>query len=516
MASRTHKSILNAAVSLFYYFIQLILGFWSRKVFYDYLGSEVLGLDTTAYSLLNFLNLAELGIGMSVSYFLYQPLADKNTKKITEIVALQGWIYRRIAFIIILASGVLMCFFPWIFEKSPLPLWYAYATFSVLLFGALLGYFINYREILLTADQKNYKVTVATQGAGVFFKILLILFLPVVSHPFLFYLSTTLAGYVFGCLWLNHIINKEYPWLNAAEANGRELLKKYPDILKKTKQVFIHRVSGTILVHVSPIIMYAFASLTAVAYYGNYLVLTEKISSLLNTVFGSTGAGVGNLIASNDKERTVKVFWELFDSRLCMSWICLLTAYFLIEPFIGVWLGEKYIMSKYILIAVILSAAIWINRTTVDSFLSGYGLFKDVWAAIAESILNLSLSFLLGYYWGIEGVVAGAIIAQSVFIGIWKPYFLFKVGFLQQPISYFFKFTIRCAIIFVAWIILAYLFTFLNLHKINSYLSFFYYALIILFTSIIIVYPLFYLFTTGTKDFTKRILLLLKSKIFQC
>ena len=58
--SRTTKSIKNAQVSFFYYVVLMILGFWSRKVFFDYLGAEVVGLETTAGNLLGFLNLAEL------------------------------------------------------------------------------------------------------------------------------------------------------------------------------------------------------------------------------------------------------------------------------------------------------------------------------------------------------------------------------------------------------------------------------------------------------------------------
>ena len=44
--SRTTKSIKNAQVSFFYYVVLMILGFWSRKVFFDYLGAEVVGLET--------------------------------------------------------------------------------------------------------------------------------------------------------------------------------------------------------------------------------------------------------------------------------------------------------------------------------------------------------------------------------------------------------------------------------------------------------------------------------------
>lgn len=120
--SRTSKSLKNAKVSLIYYFIQLILGFFSRKIFFDYLGSEILGLNTTASNLLGFLNLAELGVSAAVSFFLYQPLYEKDYEKLNKLVSIQGWIYRRIAFFILGGSMILMLFFPIIFSKSPLSL----------------------------------------------------------------------------------------------------------------------------------------------------------------------------------------------------------------------------------------------------------------------------------------------------------------------------------------------------------------------------------------------------------
>ena len=164
LESRTSKSLKNAKVALAFYCINLLLQFFSRKIFLDYLGAEVLGLNTTAQNLLGFLNLAELGIGTAISYTLYKPLFLKDTDTINEIVSIQGWMYRNIAYVIIAGACILMCFFPWIFEKAQVPLWYAYGSFIVLLIGALLGYFANYRQIVLTADQKEYKITLNIQG----------------------------------------------------------------------------------------------------------------------------------------------------------------------------------------------------------------------------------------------------------------------------------------------------------------------------------------------------------------
>lgn len=129
--SRTSKSIHNIKIAFLFFFINLLLQFFSRKIFLDYLGSEVLGLNTTAQNLLGFLNLAELGIGGAVAYNLYKPLYEKNFSAIIDIVSIQGWLYRRIAYVIIGGSSILMCFFPLIFSKAEVPVWYTYGTFIV-------------------------------------------------------------------------------------------------------------------------------------------------------------------------------------------------------------------------------------------------------------------------------------------------------------------------------------------------------------------------------------------------
>lgn len=109
--NRTVQSIKNARVSLFFSVLVLVLGFFSRKILIDCLGAEVLGLNTTATNLLGFLNLAELGISAAISYTLYTPLFQKDYETINEIVAVQGWLYRRIAYIVLAGGAVLMCFF---------------------------------------------------------------------------------------------------------------------------------------------------------------------------------------------------------------------------------------------------------------------------------------------------------------------------------------------------------------------------------------------------------------------
>ena len=74
--SRLKKSLKNAKVGALFFLFNLILQFLFRKILLEKLGIEVLGLNTTALNLLQFLNLAELGIGASVGYSLYKPLSN--------------------------------------------------------------------------------------------------------------------------------------------------------------------------------------------------------------------------------------------------------------------------------------------------------------------------------------------------------------------------------------------------------------------------------------------------------
>ena len=165
---RTKNSLRNSFVAVSLQVVSLLIGFWSRRIFLNHLGTEVLGLNTTANSLLNFLNLAELGIGTAIAVTLYKPIFDDDKESIKEIVALQGWLYKIIALIVIGGSVILSFFFPMIFSKTPLPLWYAYASFGVLLYSNLLGYFFNYKQILLDAYQLNYKIQLSVKLISIF------------------------------------------------------------------------------------------------------------------------------------------------------------------------------------------------------------------------------------------------------------------------------------------------------------------------------------------------------------
>lgn len=450
--SRTTKSIKNSYVALIFYFINLILQFFSRKIFLDYLGSEVLGLNTTAQNLLGFLNIAELGIGTAVSYNLYKPIFENDKETINDIISIQGWLYRKVAYIVIIGSCVLMLFFPFIFGKAQLPIWYTYGSFVAILISSLLGYFVNYKQIILSADQKEYKVTYCTKGGTALKNILQMIAILFFNEGYVFWMSIEIVSAFIISWMLNRVIKKEYPWLFPIVNKGKILSKQYPQIITKTKQLFFHKIASFVLSQTSSLIIYGYASLTLVASYGNYMLIILGVSSLMNALLNGINAGIGNLVAEGNPQKIKVTFWKVTFVRMWIASAISFTIYMTGDSFISLWIGNQFILPQSAFIVLIINAFIMMSRTN-DTFLAAYGLFQDIWAPIAEATLNLGLSILLGYYWGLTGILSGVLISLLIIICSWKPYFLYKKGFKDKLDEYIWKYIKYISTILISFFI---------------------------------------------------------------
>lgn len=434
--TRTSKSVKNSTVALLMYGLTFFVSFFSRKVFIDYLGAEVLGLNSTLGSFLSLLNLAELGIGSAIAFTLYKPLHEKDQDTVNDIISLQGWYYRRVASVIILGSAVLMCFFPIIFSDIQVPLWYAYASFGTLLFSSMLGYFVNYPRIVLNASQLQYKLQYTGNIPGLIklgLQMLAVRYLPL---GFVWWLLLEIIFAVIISVFLQILIKKEFPNLKTDVRRGKELRKKYPLILKKIRQLFIHKIGGVALTQTIPVITYAYASLTTVTYYGNYMVIINGLSSVLGATFSGVHAGVGDLVAEGNMKKILSVFRELFSSRFVIISSFCYCFIVLSESFISLWLGKEYILEQGIVILIATLFFIRTTRDTVDAYINAYGLFGDIWSPLAEAAINILSSIALGYFFGLKGILGGVLISQLLIIFLWKPFYLYHYA-LHVNISYY-------------------------------------------------------------------------------
>ena len=75
------------------------------------------------------------------------------------------------------------------------------------------------------------------------------------------------------------------------------------------------------LTQTSPLVIYAYTSLTLVAMYGNYMLIVIGVTSLVNALLNSINAGVGNLVAEGNKLQILGIDSVTYvDSIDCLFW----------------------------------------------------------------------------------------------------------------------------------------------------------------------------------------------------
>lgn len=503
--SRTKKSMRNSVVALTIQFLAMLAGFFSRKIFIDCLGTEVLGLNTTATSILSGLNLLELGIWSAISVTLYKPLFQGDKQAVKEIVALHGRLYKLVAYAVIAGSLVVMCFFPQIFSKSPLPLWYPYATFGVLLYSAMLTYFVTYRRSVLYADQQNYKVLLSTRLVSL---VKLICQAVAVYHSgngFIWWLALEAGFATMGAVIVQIVVYKSFPYLREKVENPRTLKNKYPEVLQKIKYLAFHKLGAFGISQLSPVIIYGFASLTLVALYGNYMILVVNIYSILGALYAGMEASIGNMVAEGDRKLTMRVFGELFSMRILICSVATVGLWLLSGPLIEVWLGPQYVMGKSTLLLIVIGFFVGSSRGIVQSYVDAHGAFSDIGAPVAEFVLCVGLSIGGGALWGLDGILAGNLAAQLIIGHLWKPYFLF-VKVMKEPLTDYVKmFAKHLLLMGSGAAAVIFLFRYMPIDPASSILSFLAAALIVLIVCVIVMGGLTFAFSSGARNFARRI-----------
>lgn len=503
---------MNAKVGLLYYFVFIVLSFFSRKTFLECLGADFIGLSGTLVNILGMLSLAEMGVGAAVAYNLYKPISQGDKSRIEELVSVFGFLYRRIGAFIFIAAIIIACVIPLIFRNTIFSYSLIYFAFFTILTSSLFSYFINYRQILLTADQKDYVVTIYLKG----FMLAKLLLQMVVAYYFgSYYLWLTLEV-VYGvnsCIVLNWKINKTYPWLHASVKKGREHYPKNKQIITFTKQVFVHKVKDFLLGQSDQILVFAFVSLKMVAYYGNYTLIVSRVSDAFSAALNSFSAGVGNLVAEGNKERSLSVFWELVSIRFIVAGFLVFSVYNLIEPFITLWLGSQYVLGKLILILLMINVYIMQTRGAVDMFNGAFGHYADTWSAWVEGILNLVVTISTAPFLGIVGILLGKIVSLFFIVVIWKPYYLFRDGFHKSAWDYWSQVIKYYGVSIFCIVLGSYLFRFIPIDETASFAWWTLKSIITIFPFALIYITILYYTTQGTRDFVTRTLQMTKNRI---
>lgn len=436
MQERTKNSYKNIVMGLANNFVVLLLSFISRKLFIRYLGVELLGINGLFVNILSILSLADLGFGTAMSFSFYKPLSERDEEKLAALITYYKTVYNIIAAGVASLGILLLPFLKYLVNvEQDIPfLWLYYLIF---LTNTVISYLFVYKSSILNAAQKNHLVSTWSIIVNIA-KIVMQVIVLILFKNYFVYLFITILSSLGNNLVVSIVAEREFPAIKRKETLGQGDKK---EILSSLKAVFLYKISGTLLNSIDSILISVLISTAMVGYYTNYQTIVLNLTQIITIVFTSVTASIGNVIITESQETRHRVFKTMQMISFFLSSLIAICVYCCSEEFIVLWLGQEYVLGKWVVLAITFNLFFSTSMQPLWSFREATGLYKKTkYVMLVAAGLNLIFSVVLGYYLGLAGIILATVMAKASTYFWYEPHILFKEYFGKSEKGYYLEY----------------------------------------------------------------------------
>lgn len=443
--SRGKKLQLNIITTFIYQIVNMLSGFILPNFFLRYYGSSVNGLISSITQFLAIISLCDCGMGVVVQAALYKPIAQNDEKKISQIYRSSTKFFNTIALFLIGYMIILIIIFPFIVKGE-----FSRPFTGILIFALTISmlaqyYFAITYKLILNAAQLSYiQMIIST----------LAIILNLIASIALMKLGMNIQGvklvssvlFLIQPLVYKAAVNKYFHIDYNVEMDCEPIKQKWNGV--------IQHVATVVLENTDVLVLTFFSSLTNVSIYAVYHMVTNGIKLIFTSVANNMKSLLGDMYVRGEK-RILNITFSRFEWLIHESVTIIYSmAAVLIVPFVKVY-TKNINDANYILptfgILMCLSMAIYTIRLPYSQMVLAAGHFKQTQtSAIIEAFLNLAISIIVVFKFGLIGVAIGTIIA-IFYRTIYFVWYLSK-HILERKVNIFMKqFVIDLAIAVVIY-----------------------------------------------------------------
>ena len=406
----------------------MLMPFLMRTVILYQLGVDFLGLDSLFASILQVLNLAELGIGSVLVFSMYKPIAEDDMTTICALMNLYRKVYRVIGLVVLAAGLVITPFVPALVNKGT-PEGISLQTLYFMNLGTtVLSYWLfAYKNSLLYAYQRTdvgHKVHLVLDTLQYGLAILLIF----AYHNYYLYLLTKLGFQVISNITISRVVTRMFPDCKPQGELGKEEKK---GIVRRVKDLFTAQLGGMITNSADAIMISAFLGIRELAMYQNYFFIISSLRATLEIILSASTAGIGNSLVVETKEKNYADFRKLTFLFCWITGLCCCMLMCLYQPFMTLWVGEDLLLSMPVAVSFVIYLYVYeINRVT-NVYKDAAGIWhEDRFRPLVASIVNIVLNALTIRWIGFFGVIFSTVISV---VGVQFPWLMHNLFQLVFP-----------------------------------------------------------------------------------
>ncbi len=448
---RTKNATKNIIFGVILKIYQIIIPFFMRTALIYFLGVEYLGLNSLFTSVLQVLNLAELGVEHAIVFSMYKPIAEDDHIHICALMKLYK-IYYRIIGAFILITGLILCpFMPYLIKSDLPPDMNVYILYILNLLATVFSYWLfAYKNSLLSAFQRSdvtSKVRISVNTVMYLLQFAVLFWL----RNYYAYIILSLLGQLSINIVTALVVNKMYPNYKPEGNLSKEEIKK---INQRMKDLFTIKISSVVLGAADTIVISSFLGLKQLAIYQNYYYIMNSIYGIALIAFSSLTAGFGNSFETETMDKNYNDLNKFTFISCWMNTVCVCCFLVLYQPFMKLWVGQEnmlndiYVILFCIYFYVLVLPMVW--ATIKDAVgLWHYDRFRPLIGSIVNLVVNIILVNIIGLY----GIILSTIISYVFITMPWLLHNIFKYVYKRSAKEYLKKVVIYVSVSILAAIL---------------------------------------------------------------
>lgn len=406
--NRNKLMVLNGVVVFVMMIANAVLGMVEISLFISKYGPSINGLIQTGNQVLSYLSLIEAGISAAFLYKMYEPLA-KGKKD--ELSGLYTGFQKSMSQTVIkmLVISILICMIYPLFINTGTSYLLMVAIFILLSLKVILPYKVTMvPKYMLIVKEQKYKAEFISGFCRILTYSIEIMLLKYFNFPLLVVLSVGVVIALLSGLIFKYVMNSVYRDTLDLTATPNHAPKKM------SKDILAHNLSAMVFNSTDNIIISAFGSLSMVTIYSSYNMVLGQVVELATKFLDGATASFGIKIANKDTN-SYGLYREMLSSGYWMSTIITSVFFVMINDFVYLWIGDRFILNKFDVALFTIIMLCGIVSPCIQVVRNASGLYKESRDfTIMQSVLNLVLSIILVPKMGITGALIGTTIARVV------------------------------------------------------------------------------------------------------
>ena len=431
---RAQNATRNIAFGLISRIYGILIPFLMRSAMIYFMGIEYLGLNGLFASILQVLNLAELGVSSAMVYSMYKPIAQDDEVTICALMKLYRLYYRVIGIVVAVLGVVLLPFLPRLIHSDLPPDVDLTVLYVLHLSATVFSYWLfAYKNSLFQAHQREdiiSKISIVVDTIKYVAQLLVLIFL----KDYYIYILIVLLSQILSNIVTAIVAERTYP---NYKPKGELPQEEKRAINQRIKDLFTAKIGAVLSLSVDDMVISAFIGLSMVAIYQNYYFIMKAVITIVLIFFSSCTAGVGNSLVTESTEKNYNDFRILAFLTIWVCVICVSCFACLYQPFMEIWVGEEYLLPDLMIALMCSYFFVYIMQIMSCVYKDAAGIWhQDRFRPIITGVLNLSLNILFVQTWGVYAVVISTIISY-VFVAMpWIIKNLFDLVFKRSAKEY--------------------------------------------------------------------------------